>query len=68
MQFRHLRRVCGGFIGSKIRRNQYLKPQEPGGRKSTCKKTHTGEEGRRFFSECLKENAREEDPVPDRRF
>ena len=37
-----------------------------GGRKSTRKKTHTGEEGRRFFSECLEENASEEDPVPDR--
>jgi hypothetical protein len=66
LQFRQLRRACGGFIGSKIRRNQYQKPQEQDGRKSPRKKTHTGEEGRRLFSECLEENASQEDPVPDR--
>jgi hypothetical protein len=63
-----LRQACGGFIGSKIRRNQYRKPQEPGGRKSTWKKTHIGEEGRRFFRECLEEKTSEEDPLSDRRF
>jgi hypothetical protein len=61
-----LRRAGGGFIGFQFRNNQYRKPQEPGGRKSAGKKTHTDEEGRRFFSECFEENAYEEDPIPDR--
>jgi hypothetical protein len=67
LQFKHLRRAGGGFIGSKVRTNHYRKPRETGGRKSTGMKTQTGEEGRRFLRECLEENASEEDPVPDRR-
>jgi hypothetical protein len=63
-----LRRVCGGFIGSKVRKNQYRKTPQAGGRKSTWKKTQTGKEGRRFFSECFQENASEEDPLSDRQF
>jgi len=48
--------------------NQYRKPAQAGGRKSTWKKTHRDEEGRRFFSRCFEENAIEEDPLSDRRF
>jgi hypothetical protein len=68
LQWRQLRRARGGFIRFQIRRNQYRKPQEPDGRKSTGKKTQTAEEGRRDFSESFEEKPSEEDPLPDRRF
>jgi hypothetical protein len=61
-----LRRGCGGFIGSKIERNQYRKPERNGGIKSSRKKNQSGEEGRRIFSESVEENALEEDPVLNR--
>jgi hypothetical protein len=61
-----LGRVLGGFIGSKIRRNQYRKTPPAGGRKSNRKKIQTGEEGRRVFSKSFEENPREEDPTSNR--
>jgi hypothetical protein len=66
MQCKHLRRGCGDFIGSKIKRNQYRKPERNGGTKSSRKKSQTGEEGRRIFSESVEENPTEEDPVLNR--
>jgi hypothetical protein len=63
-----LRRGCGGFIGSKIKRNQYRKPARTRGRKSSRKKTQSGEEGRRVFSESFEENPPEEDPILNRQF
>jgi hypothetical protein len=62
-----LRRVCGGFIGSKLKRNQYRKPEPKNGRKSSRKKSQNGEEGRRIFSESFEENPLEEDPILNRR-
>jgi hypothetical protein len=38
------------------------------GRKSRTKKTQNSEEGRKLFSECLEENAGEEDPFLNRPF
>jgi hypothetical protein len=61
-----LRRGCGGFIGSKLKRNQYGKTERNGGRKSSRKKSHSGEEGRRIFSESVEENPTEEDPILNR--
>jgi hypothetical protein len=63
-----LRRDCGGFIGSKMKRNQYRKPEPKNGRKSRRKKSQNGEEGRRIFSESVEENPQEEDPVLNRPF
>jgi hypothetical protein len=59
-----LRRQLGGFIGSKVKRNQYRKAEPDDGRKSSRKKTQSGEEGRRVFSESFEENPKEEDPIP----
>jgi hypothetical protein len=61
-------RALGGFIGSKLKRNQYRKTHPKDGRKSNPKKTQAGEEERRFFSESLEENPGEEDPGLDRQF
>jgi hypothetical protein len=36
------------------------------GRKSSRKKSQTGEEGRRIFSESVEENPLEEDPILNR--
>jgi hypothetical protein len=58
----------GGFIGSTGNENHYAKTARDNGRKPTRKKTQTGEEGRRVFSESFEENPREEDPIPDRQF
>jgi len=58
----------GGFIGSTGNENHYAKTARDDGRKPTRKKTQTGEEGRRVFSESFEENPREEDPIPDRQF
>jgi hypothetical protein len=58
----------GGFIGSTNNGNHYAKTARDDGRKPTRKKTQTGEEGRRVFSESFEENPREEDPIPDRQF
>jgi hypothetical protein len=63
-----LRRGCGGFIGSKLKRNQYRKPEPKNGRKSSRKKNQRGEEGRRIFSESVEENPTEEDPILNRPF
>jgi transposase len=68
LQFKHLRRLLGGFIGSKLKRNHYRKTQRTAGRKSSRNKTQTGEEGRRVFSKPFEENSTEEDPIPDRQF
>jgi len=68
LQCKHLRRGCGGFIGSKMKRNQYRKPEPKNGRKSSRKKNQTREEGRRIFSESVEENPTEEDPVLNRPF
>jgi hypothetical protein len=68
LQFKHLRPGCGGFIGSKIKRNQYGKTERTGGRKSSRKKNQSGEEGRRIFSESVEENPLEEDPILNRQF
>jgi hypothetical protein len=59
-----LRRQLGGFIGSKVKRNQYRKAEPNDGTKSSRKKTQAGEEGRRVFSESFEENPKEEDPIP----
>jgi hypothetical protein len=61
-----LRWGCGGFIGSKLKRNRDGKTEQNGGIKSSRKKSQTGEEGRRIFSESLEENPTEEDPVLNR--
>jgi hypothetical protein len=58
----------GGFIGSTNNGNHYAKTAPDDGRKSNRKKTQTGEEERRVFSESFEENPREEDPIPDRQF
>jgi hypothetical protein len=63
-----LRRGCGGFIGSKIKRNQYRKPEPRNGRKSSRKKNQNREEGRRILSESVEENPLEEDPILNRPF
>jgi hypothetical protein len=63
-----LGRHLGGFIGSKIKRNQYQTTERNGQRKSSRKKAQSGEEGRRFFSESPEENPAEEDPISDRQF
>jgi hypothetical protein len=63
-----LRRQLGGFIGSKVKRNQYRKTEPNDGRKSSRKKTQPGEEGRKVFSESFEEKPREEDPLPGYRF
>jgi hypothetical protein len=63
-----LRRDWGGFIGSKIKRNQYRNPEPKNGRKSSRKKSQSGEEGRRIFSESVEENPTEEDPILNRPF
>jgi hypothetical protein len=68
LQFKHLCRGLGGFIGSNIKRNQYRKTSRADGRKSSRKKIQNGEEGRRDLSESLEENPGEEDPVSDRQF
>jgi len=49
-----------------MKRNQYRKPEPKNGRKSSRKKSQSGEEGRRIFSESVEENPREEDPVLNR--
>jgi hypothetical protein len=58
-----LRRGCGDFIGSKIKRNQYRKPERNEGTKSSSKKNQSGEEGGRIFSESVEENPLKEDPM-----
>jgi CRISPR-associated protein Cas5d len=60
-------RARGGFIGSKIKRNQYRETERGGGRKSTGKKTQAGEEGRRVCSESLEEKPRPRRSIPLRR-
>jgi hypothetical protein len=59
-----LRRQLGGFIGSKVKRNQYRQAARNDGSKSSRKKTQTGEEGRKLFSESFEEKLSEEDPLP----
>ncbi len=66
MQCKHLRRGCGGFIGSKMKRNKYRKPERNEGTKSSRKKNQNREEGRRIFSESVEENPTEEDPILNR--
>ena len=68
MQFKHLCRDLGGFIGSKIKRNHYRKTQRTDGRKSTEKKTQTKEEGRRVFSEAFEEKPQPRRSIPHRPF
>src|SRR5208283_3187924 len=68
LQCKHLRCVCGGFIVSKIKRNQYRKPGRNGGTKSSRKKNQNREEGRRIFSESVEENPTEEDLILNRPF
>jgi hypothetical protein len=51
-----------------MKRNQYRKPEPKNGRKSSRKKSQSGEEGRRIFSESLEENPLEEDPILNRPF
>jgi hypothetical protein len=60
---------CGhSFIGSKIKRNQYRKPERNEGTKSSSKKNQSGEEGGRIFSESVEENPLKEDPILNRQF
>ena len=68
MQFRHLCRALGGFIGSQIKRNQYRKTNRIGGTKSTRKKTQAGEEGRRVCCESFEEKPRRRRSIPRRPF
>ena len=49
-----------------IKRNQYRKAGAKNGRKSSRKKSQTGEEGRKIFSESVEENPLEEDPILNR--
>jgi hypothetical protein len=63
-----LRRVWGGFIGPKSKRNQAPKSKGTSGRKSSRKKNQNGEEGKRIFSELFEENPPEEDPILNRPF
>ena len=58
MQFRHLCRALGGFIGSKIKRNPYPKTDQIGETHSTGKKTQAGEEARRLCSASFEEKPR----------
>jgi len=51
-----------------MKRNQYRKPASNNGRKSSRKKSQSGEEGRRIFSESFEENPSEEDPILNRPF
>jgi hypothetical protein len=48
--------------------NQYRKPEPKNGRKSSRKKSQSGEEGRRIFSESVEEYPTEEDPILNRRY
>jgi hypothetical protein len=59
-----LRRQLGGFIGSKVKRNQYRKAERNDGRKSSQQKTQAREEGRRVLSESFEEKPKEEDSLP----
>jgi hypothetical protein len=68
LQFKHLRRGCGGFSGSEIKRNQDQKTERNGGGKSSRKKNQSGEAGRRGFSEAFDENPTEEDSILSRPF
>jgi len=68
LQFRHLCRALGGFIGSQIKRNQYRKTNRIGGTKSTRKKTQAGEEGRRVCCESFEEKPRRRRSIPRRPF
>jgi hypothetical protein len=60
-------RALGGFIGSKIKSNQYRETDRIGGRKSTGKKTQIGQEGRRACSESSEEKSRRRRSIPRRR-
>ena len=66
MQFKHLRRDGGSFIGPKIKRNQTRKRKRTKGRKSNRKKSQNGEEGRKLFNESCEEKLPEENPILNR--